>query len=490
MFSLITVIVSVVLVVALLMVTMYHGGDTLEKSRADARAAEIIQQGQQLTGAAVIYNAQTGSWPQSIQVLLDEGYLKNLPGVQLAAIQPKFELISSAYAADIAYWEMPLAGQPTFKLSLPVPELDCRAINKHVRGDDGILTKATREKSAQCYGDNGALTVVVNADGSSLDGALPSDSILEVQSGGTGFDGKVTLSDVLGDTSSAYWLVAPGSVDSAQASVPPAVGKGAWQFASEVNHYNASDVSWLGFSAPVTMTQAPHFSFNDSNSGPGIMPSYGSIFVGNFSGPEGQSLEVTSVSVTYRAANLYTNYADGLAVLIGSYLGVPGNIWYNYASPAEVPALGRDEFALRWIILSKLSGNNDSRAWLPDSSLIPLDDPRFQSCAGYPQYLSNGFKVICQKFGDEESGPYFSGGLLSMTLADAQPTTVNGMASCYGNVCSIYAPNQGNYFYDTADIVVSYTLNGVPMEETTTVRVQSYDRNTAPPGNSGPPLAS
>ena len=72
MFSLITVIVSVVLVVALLMVTMYHGGDTLEKSRADAHAAEIIQQGQQITGAAVIYNAQTGSWPQSIQVLIDD----------------------------------------------------------------------------------------------------------------------------------------------------------------------------------------------------------------------------------------------------------------------------------------------------------------------------------------------------------------------------------------------------------------------------------
>lgn len=488
MFSLITIVVAVVLVVALLIATAYHSGDTLEKARADARAAEIIQQGQQLTGAAVVYNANTGAWPESIQVLIDGGYIKSLPAIQIAQAQPKFEIISSAYAADFAYWVMPTAGQPTFKLSLPVPELDCRAINKHVRGDDGILTKATREKSAQCYGEKGLLTVVVNADGSHLDAALPSAQILESQSGGTGPGGTVKLSDVLGNPSSAFWTVAPGEASASPTGTPAAAGDLAWQLASELSQYNLGDWSWFGPYFNVPMVSEPHFSFNDSNSGIGLMPYFGSVLMGNISVPEGQSLQVTNVSVAFSNHSAYGSGMDGVGFVVTPYAQTTNGVLFIYNDPAEYLGISRDVLTLRLAIMERLEKNNDSRVWQPDSSLIPLNDPRFQTCDGYPLNLGNGFKIICQKFGIEESGDYYTGGVLGMSLADAVPTTVQGSAECGNNICSLYVPNQGNYFYDTAEITLSYTVNGVAKTATKTVRVNSYDRGSAG-GYGGGPVA-
>ena len=63
MFSLIVTITSIALVAALALATLYYGGSAVNKGAADATAAKILLQGQQLLGAAELYKADTGKWP-------------------------------------------------------------------------------------------------------------------------------------------------------------------------------------------------------------------------------------------------------------------------------------------------------------------------------------------------------------------------------------------------------------------------------------------
>lgn len=60
MFSLIIVIVSIALVAALAVATLYYGGTSWGQGGQASRAAQILTQGQQVLGAADMFRIERG----------------------------------------------------------------------------------------------------------------------------------------------------------------------------------------------------------------------------------------------------------------------------------------------------------------------------------------------------------------------------------------------------------------------------------------------
>jgi len=141
MFSLIITIISIALVAALALATLYYGGDAFNQGASRVNAARVINQGQQLLGASELYYIQTGAWPANIQALMDGGYLKAAPVAQ-GSTAPAF--------ADTQPWAMPAAGQPVFVLTGTAVDV-CRSINRTALGADGILAQAHTTLAAQCF---------------------------------------------------------------------------------------------------------------------------------------------------------------------------------------------------------------------------------------------------------------------------------------------------------------------------------------------------
>lgn len=209
MFSLVVTIISIALVAALTLATLYYGGDSFNKGDASARAAQVVLQGQQVLGAADLFKADNGRWPDSMQELVDGKYLKQVPYVSKQTIaRNEFDssVVASAHAqAEAVSWVMPVAGKPTFVLESAVAPEVCKQVNVKSRGDNGILRKASVTLATQCFGsDSSALTVVVTRELQSLTSAFAAD---RVTTQGIPLQGGVP------DVTSSDWLVAPGAGD-------------------------------------------------------------------------------------------------------------------------------------------------------------------------------------------------------------------------------------------------------------------------------------
>lgn len=175
MFSLIITIISIALVAALALATLYYGGSSFNKGAASAKATEILNQAQQLKGAMAVYRADHGKWATNLDELVAKGYLKSIPSTVAQA--PARGLMASAYAAQTLTWAMPQEGVPTFTLS-GVDNLDvCKDVNLKSRGDNGVLVKAYTDLSTQCFGTEGALQVLVTSDPQSVSTVLPQGSL-------------------------------------------------------------------------------------------------------------------------------------------------------------------------------------------------------------------------------------------------------------------------------------------------------------------------
>ena len=61
MFSLIITIISIALVAALALATIYYGGNAFNKGSAEAKASQLINEGQQINGAVAMFNADSVS---------------------------------------------------------------------------------------------------------------------------------------------------------------------------------------------------------------------------------------------------------------------------------------------------------------------------------------------------------------------------------------------------------------------------------------------
>lgn len=194
MFSLIITIVSIALVAALALATLYYGGKAFEQSTAEAQASKIVNQGQQLLGAAELYYAEKGQWPDTLDDLVSSNYLKKVPVAQAAVTQ--------ALAENA--WRMPVAREPLFLLNTPDAE-PCRGVNLKSYGQPGILPVIKSNLVMQCYGKSETELVTIVARN-------PKNLEIAANAIAAGFDPADVSSDPLPDpTGTAGWLIAPGA---------------------------------------------------------------------------------------------------------------------------------------------------------------------------------------------------------------------------------------------------------------------------------------
>lgn len=173
MFSLIITLLSIALVAALALATLYYGGTSWGTGGDASRAAQILTQGQQVLGAADTFRVEHGRWPNSMEELVTMKYLKEVPAIEVQ-VAGAGKFVNEAQAAGTKeVWTMPSAGRPTFVLSNAVGVPVCRAVNEKSRGDDGILKNPHTTLTSQCFGSaDTALTVVVTKDPGDLGAAL------------------------------------------------------------------------------------------------------------------------------------------------------------------------------------------------------------------------------------------------------------------------------------------------------------------------------
>ena len=116
MFSLIITIISIALVAALSLATLYFGGDAFNQGSAKAAAATIVNQASQINGANTLHyldnNAYASGDATALEgALVDGGYLSSMPS-------PGNNGGSYSVAADVA---------PTITLD-NVPQAVCEAV--------------------------------------------------------------------------------------------------------------------------------------------------------------------------------------------------------------------------------------------------------------------------------------------------------------------------------------------------------------------------
>lgn len=207
MFSLIITIISIALVAALTLATLYYGSDAFNQGAASARASQKLSETQQLMGAAELFYANRGSWPASLQVMVDERYLKSVPtgNVALVGKEGAPSAFSAAYAQTTPTWEMAAPHQPVFVIPV-ADKAECLQLNAKGNGVEGILTEARTSLRVQCFGRTESSLVFVAArngqhlrdvegehtllpDGSVIDGNVPApedDGWLEPPTGNPG----------------------------------------------------------------------------------------------------------------------------------------------------------------------------------------------------------------------------------------------------------------------------------------------------------------
>jgi type II secretory pathway pseudopilin PulG len=166
MFSLIITIISIALVAALALATLYYGGSSWTRGNAAASAATLTNQGQQIRGAMELYYSKNSAYPASLDELVTGEYLKTvpIPPQTLAAIEPS--VVAPALAAG-EVWALLAANQPAFMVHEKISKEVCQELNYLNRGSDAIYDKMDGKSTAQCYGESdGPFTFVVGVPGS------------------------------------------------------------------------------------------------------------------------------------------------------------------------------------------------------------------------------------------------------------------------------------------------------------------------------------
>lgn len=84
MFSLVITIISIALVAALALATLYYGGIAFNKGADTAEAAKLVQEANQVAGAFELYRVEKGGLPTGTEAdiknaIVQGGYLKQWP---------------------------------------------------------------------------------------------------------------------------------------------------------------------------------------------------------------------------------------------------------------------------------------------------------------------------------------------------------------------------------------------------------------------------
>ena len=101
MFSLIITIISIALVAALALATIYYGGTAFNKGSAEAVASQRINEGQQINGAKTMQNADLAADPDSTLTFTPD-YLAQAPaGWTIPATAHGVASVTDAVSSDV-----------------------------------------------------------------------------------------------------------------------------------------------------------------------------------------------------------------------------------------------------------------------------------------------------------------------------------------------------------------------------------------------------
>lgn len=167
MISLIITIISIALVAALALATLYYGASLYTESQARAEAATLVNQGQQLMSAAILYRVERGAPAPSLQALVDANYITNIPSpparLQSASLG-KVSLISEAYAADtLPTWTWDSSTETLAVVKQVGADTVCEQVNAIGFDKPEIRFIVDTALPVQCYGAAAPYTVVLNS---------------------------------------------------------------------------------------------------------------------------------------------------------------------------------------------------------------------------------------------------------------------------------------------------------------------------------------
>lgn len=141
MFSLIITIISIALVAALALASIYYGGSAFTSGSAKSAASSVVNQAQQISAAWVMYaNDNGGSDPADLTELATKKYLQVVPKPTKASVS------DSAAAWAISGTELRLdlgANKDTV----------CAAIVDSIDAGAPVVTAQNTERQYDCFGD-------------------------------------------------------------------------------------------------------------------------------------------------------------------------------------------------------------------------------------------------------------------------------------------------------------------------------------------------
>lgn len=140
MFSLIIAIISIALVAALALATIYYGGDAFNKGSAGAKAAQLINEGQQIAGAITLADVDAAAGDSTAAAF-----------TEVADVAPTYlSQLPTNWKADQLLSEGILVAEN-------VPTKVCDAVNERATGGVTRLADVDAAKtSATVYGCVGA----------------------------------------------------------------------------------------------------------------------------------------------------------------------------------------------------------------------------------------------------------------------------------------------------------------------------------------------
>lgn len=221
MFSLIITIISIALVAALALATLYYGGTAFSQSTAKAEAARSLNEGQQLMAAADLFLVNRGRYPANVAELVASDYLKQIPRAQSG--------VGSVFA-DTAEWEMPEPEVPVFAKTTADKEV-CRSVNQTAYGMDGILMEPRAGLISQCWGQESTELSIVYAKGiAAMQQVVVYQPVLNTQPAPTSPEGEEWLEPPNGAEPSAppMLVFSPASRDFGTVQVGEASATGAF----------------------------------------------------------------------------------------------------------------------------------------------------------------------------------------------------------------------------------------------------------------------
>jgi hypothetical protein len=133
MFSLIITIISIALVAALAVATIYYGGAAFTEGSAKAQASALVAAAQQTSGANVLYNNDHAENALNVAALVGGTYLSAAPS--LPTTVSGFEIANGKVSATVSSASV------------------CLAVVKSVAGVGAVLTSAaTAGRAYDCFG--------------------------------------------------------------------------------------------------------------------------------------------------------------------------------------------------------------------------------------------------------------------------------------------------------------------------------------------------